>query len=370
MEKDFCQEVKSIVIDINNALEEDRSHGSDKDNEDTDKKEEVDNDDNKNESVQSKQNAKKTRKTEGGKESGDEKEGKSTENEEKKKNEKDGKKSKKDKEKKKDTEEKKEDYHKQLKMETVGLADIDKLFTDLMTSLNKFVATREKMQQARESFEKTMKTICNFDGEKEFQTYIKELKEKAKQGKIQIYIDTNNGEIKLDSVKGVDPPAPYRNAVKALNDIKASAKETVDLEPVVERGLESCGRDITKIEPLKDFKKLVSGVKETMTLPKKAKAFNENRKKVQQAPQIVKEFCLYVKQILADIVNAFNEDDNTKEKDEETAEKDDSNEDDANGGNDEDDKKEQTVEAVVHAPGSSTKMEDVLLEENTGTVAC
>lgn len=359
MVKQFCQEVKVIIVEMSEVLGDKTDDEDDKDS-DTDNKApaaDADDEDGKTQSTETKE-----REDEDKDEDKDEDEtvasGGSTAQKKKEKKEND-KKSKKD-------EKKKKDYHKQLKMETVGLGDIDKLFTDLGTSLNKFIATREKMQQARESFEKIIKTICNFDGKKELKAYIKELKEKAKEGNMQIYIDTSNGEIKLDSVKGVDPPAPYRNAVKALNDIKASGKETLDLEPVVERGIESCARDITKIEPLKDFKKLVSGFKETMALPKKVKAFNENAKKVQQAPQIVKELCLYVKQILEDIVNAFKEDDKTKEKNEETEEKDDdAKEDKIAGGND---KKENTVEATIHAPGKYTKTEKV--EENNSMVVC
>lgn len=268
MVTDFCEEVQSIVEDISIAFDEDR-HDDDNDN-----------------TVQGTKNGNNEKKEEKGKQ--------------KKEND------------KKKEEKKTPDYQKQLKMETVGLADVDKIFSDVMVTLNRFVTNREKLQQSRDSFEKIMKTLCNFDGEKEFKDYIDELKKKAKEGKIHIYIDVTDGDIKLDSVKGVDPPAPYRNAVKALNDVKAAAKATVGLGPDVENGLEACGKDIVNIEPLKDFKKMVSGTKELMALPKKVKAFNENRKKVQNAPQIVREFLGCVEKIIVDISKAFTEDDTGK----------------------------------------------------------
>jgi len=199
----------------------------------------------------------------------------------------------------------KDEFHKKLKFESVGLADIDNVFTSLATAINPFVETRERLQAARESFENVVKTICKFDAKKELKDYIKELKKDAKEGNITIYIDEVDGEIKVKSIEGVKPPKPYRDAVQALKNIKSSGKEAVELEPHVQHGIENCVDRIKQIDPQRDFHSLLKKKTDVFTLPGKIKKFNDNRKKAQEIPGIVKEFCLYVEGLLKDILEGL-----------------------------------------------------------------
>ena len=61
----------------------------------------------------------------------------------------------------------KEEFHKKLKFDSVGLDDIENMFTSLATAINPFVETRESLQAAKESFENIVKKILNFDAKKE-----------------------------------------------------------------------------------------------------------------------------------------------------------------------------------------------------------
>ena len=66
----------------------------------------------------------------------------------------------------------KEEFHKKLKFDSVGLDDIENMFTSLATAINPFVETRESLQAAKESFENIVKEILNFDAKKELLEYI------------------------------------------------------------------------------------------------------------------------------------------------------------------------------------------------------
>ena len=210
----------------------------------------------------------------------------------------------------------KEEFHKKLKFESVGLDDIDNVFTSLASAINPFVETRERVQAARESFENIVKSICNIDVKKELKDYIKELKKDAKEGNITIYIDDTDGEIKVKSIKGVKPPKLYRDAVQALRNLKSAGSETVELEPDVQHGIGECFERVMQINPQRDFHNLLKKKSDVFTLPGKIKKFNDNRKKAQEIPGIVKEFCLYVKRLLTDILEAL-----TGEEDADTADK-------------------------------------------------
>ena len=199
----------------------------------------------------------------------------------------------------------KEEFHKKLNFESIGLDDIDNVFTSLASAINPFVETRERVQSARESFENIVKSICNIDVKKELKDYIKELKKDAKEGNITIYIDETDGEIKVRSIEGVKPPKLYRDAVQALRNLKSAGSETVELEPHVQDGIEKCVDRITQIDPQRDFHSLLKKKTDVFTLPGKIKKFNDNRKKAQEIPGIVKEFCLYVKGLLTDVLEAL-----------------------------------------------------------------
>jgi len=245
-------------------------------------------------------------------------------------------------------EKKKDELHKKLKFESVGLTDIDSVFISLASAINPFVETRERIQAARESFENVVKTVCKFDAKKEFKDYIKELKKNAKEGNITIYIDEEDGEIKVKSIKGVKPPKPYRDAVEALKNIKLSGKEAVELEPHVQDGVEKCVDRIKAIDPQRDFHSLLKTKTAVFSLPGKIKKFNDNRKKAQEIPGIVKEFCLYVEQLVRDILEAL-----TGEKEETEEKKEDSDGEKGDGGD------KSTLEVTGERKGSEeTKAED------------
>ncbi|XP_066024916.1 myosin-2 heavy chain-like [Pocillopora verrucosa] len=211
----------------------------------------------------------------------------------------------------------KEEFHKKLKFDSVGLDDIDNMFSSLATVINPFVETRESLQAAKESFENIVKKILNFEANKELKEYITELKKDAKEGNITIYIDETDGEIKVKSIEGVKPPKPYRDAVEALKNIRTAGSEAVELEPDVQHGIEEFMHRITQIKPQRDFHSLLKKKSDVRALPRKIKRFNENRKKAQEIPGIVKEFCLYVERILTDILEALTgEEDSTTKKEE------------------------------------------------------
>ena len=204
-----------------------------------------------------------------------------------------------------------------MKFDSVGLDDIDDMFSSLATAINPFVETRESLQAAKESFENIVKKILNFDAKKELKEYIKELKKDAKEGNITIYIDETDGEIKVKSIEGVKPPKPYRDAVEALKNIRTAGSEAVELEPDVQHGIEEFMHRITQINPQRDFHSLLKKKSDVFALPGKIKRFNENRKKAQEIPGIVKEFCLYVERILTDILEALTGEEDSATKKEE-----------------------------------------------------
>lgn len=287
MVRDFCRKIKEIILEIYHAFA---------DEEDQKKMEE--------ELAEDDETSKDEEKTE---------EGATGKSNSKKEDKKGGSSTEKDKSKK---EKEKDELHKKLKFESVGLGDIDNVFTSLATAINPFVETRERLQAARESFENIVKSICNIDVKKELKDYINELKKDAKEGNITIYIDEVDGEIKVKSIEGVKPPKPYRDAVQALKNMKSAGNETVELEPQVQHGIGQCVDRITQIDPQRDFHSLLKKKSDVFTLPGKIKKFNDNRKKAQEIPSIVKEFCLYVKRLLTDILEAL-----TGEKDDDPADK-------------------------------------------------
>lgn len=275
MVRDFHRKVKEIILEIYHAFadEEDKKKMKEemaKDDEESNEEDKAHNEDG------AKKKKKKTTKEKGA-------DGKNKSNKEKEKDE----------------------FHEKVKFESVGLVDVDNLFTTVAITINPFVETRERLQAARESFEKVVKTICNFDGKKELKDYIKELKKDAKEGDITIYINEEDGQIKVKSVKGVKPPKPYRDAVQALENIRTSGKQTMELEPHVQHGIEDCVDRVKQIDPRRDFHSLLKKKTDLLTLPGKIKKFNDNRKKVQEIPGIVKEFCLYVEHLLKDILEAL-----------------------------------------------------------------
>eukprot|EP00794_Sanderia_malayensis_P018643 gene18643-20524_t len=202
-------------------------------------------------------------------------------------------------EKKKIDNKEKESYHKALKFEKIGIIDIDSLFTDLASTINPFVTSREKMQKAREKFEKAFVMIDEFDGEKEFKEYLKVLKKKAEQGKIRIRIDVGN-TMRIDSVTGVPVPKPIQDVVDCLNAMNSCALQVVDLEPDVQRGIERVLNEIQNIRPETDLRRALK-LRELPKLPTKIKKFNNNRKTAQEAPGTVADFFKYIKQIILDV---------------------------------------------------------------------
>ena len=200
----------------------------------------------------------------------------------------------------KDANKKEEDYEKALKMEYIDVPDIDYLFQDFATAINPFVTSREKLEKARNSFEFTMKMLSNFDPETELKQYFKVLKEKAAKDEIHLYIDVTDGDIHIRSVTGVPLPKPYRDAVKCINDIRACALQLIDMEPQIERGVQSVWDDMSRINPFNDLLRVLK-FKELPRLRGKLKKFNNNRKKMQKAPKIIKDFFIYIKKILSDI---------------------------------------------------------------------
>ena len=262
---------------------------------------------------------------------------------------------------------KKDDFHKKLKFESVGLADIDNVFISLSSAINPFVETRERIQAAREAFENVVKTICNFDAKKELKDYIKELKKDAKEGNITIYIDEVDGEIKVKSIKGVKPPKPYRDAVQALKNIRLSGKEAVELEPHVQHGIEECVTRIKQIDPQRDFHSLLKKKTDVFTLPGKIKKFNDNRKKAQEIPGIIKEFCLYVERLLKDILEGLtgekeeteeNKGEKSGEKDEDSDKKDDGSDKKNEVGDEKDPDDKKDKEQSSSAKDEPVKKED------------
>ena len=190
---------------------------------------------------------------------------------------------------------------------------------------------RERLQAAKEAFENIVETIHNFDSKNELKEYIKELKKDAKEGNITIYIDESDGEIKVKSIEGVKPPKPYRDAVQALKNIREAGSEAVELEPEVQNGIGEFLDRVTQINPQRDFHGLLKKKSDLYTLPGKIKKFNENRKKAQEVPGIVKEFCLYVERLLNDILEALTgEEDSAAKKGEGTGEDGDGNPTDEN----------------------------------------
>ncbi|XP_015753375.1 PREDICTED: glutamic acid-rich protein-like isoform X1 [Acropora digitifera] len=241
---------------------------------------------------------------------------------------------------------KKDDLHKSLKFEKVGFADIDNVFTSLASTFNPFVETRERIQTARESFENIVTSMRDFSGKKELKEYLQELKKDAKEGNITIYIDTEDGEIKVKAVEGVKPPKLYRDAVKALNDLHSSVKEAVELEPHVQLGIEECFERINHIDPKRDFHDLLQKKKDVFTLPGKIKKFNDNRKKLQEIPGIVKEFFLYVNRLLEEMLEIL-----TGEKEENTTEEENSKEDEQEEDIREDSKEDEQEEDISDREG-------------------
>ena len=241
---------------------------------------------------------------------------------------------------------KKDDLHKSLKFEKVGFADIDNVFTSLASTFNPFVETRERIQTARESFENIVTSMRDFSGKKELKEYLQELKKDAKEGNITIYIDTEDGEIKVKAVEGVKPPKLYRDAVKALNDLHSSVKEAVELEPHVQLGIEECFERINHIDPKRDFHDLLQKKKDVLTLPGKIKKFNDNRKKLQKIPGIVKEFFLYVNRLLEEMLEIL-----TGEKEENTTKEENSKEDEQEEDIREDSKEDEQEEDISDREG-------------------
>lgn len=285
MVRDFCRKTKEIILEIYDAFADD---------EDKQKIEEemaAEDDDNKERNDANQEGAKKKGKSE----SGD----------------------------KKTKTNKKDEFYKSLKFEKVGFADIDDLFISLASTFNPFVETRERIQTARESFENIVMSILNFNGKKELKEYLQELKNDAKEGNITIYIDEEDGVIKVKAVEGVKPPKLYRDAVKALSNLHSAVKEAVELEPHVQQGMEESLERINDIDPKRDFHDLLQKKKDLLTLPGKIKKFNDNRKKLQEIPGIVKEFFLYVNRLLKEILEiltAKKEEDTTEKKEEDSKE--------------------------------------------------
>ena len=160
-------------------------------------------------------------------------------------------------------------YHEALTFDKIGIPDIDKIFTDLSSTINPFVTNREKMQKARESFEDVCKMICEFDAEKEFKAYLKDLKEKAKKDQIHIYFDVNQGSLEIKSISGVPVPGPYRNAVRLLSDVQSCLEILLDMGPMIQTDIESSLEDVLNISPEKDLRKALT-MRELPKLPAKS----------------------------------------------------------------------------------------------------
>ena len=201
---------------------------------------------------------------------------------------------------------KKDEYEKALKMEYIDVPDIDYLFQDFSSAINPFVTSREKLEKARKSFEVAMNMLIDFDAEKELQEYFKELKRKAVMDEIHIYVDFADGCICVSSITGVPVPKPYSDAVKCINDIKACAVQLLNMEPQIDRGVQSCLDDLSQIDPMKDLRRELN-LKGLLQIRGKVKKFNSNLKKVQKAPKIIKDFFNYIKKTLSDIKEFFEE---------------------------------------------------------------
>lgn len=205
---------------------------------------------------------------------------------------------------KKGKEQEEADYEKALKMEYIDVPDFDYLFQDFASAINPFVTSREKMEKARKSFETTMNMLETFDAEKELREYFKVLKKKAAKDEIHVYIDVTDGEIYVKSLSGIPTPKPYRDAVKCINDIKTCAIQLLEMEPQIERGVQSVGDDLSKISPFNDLRRVLQ-FKDLPKIRGKVKKFRNNLKKVEKSPKIIKDFLSYVKKTLSDIKEFF-----------------------------------------------------------------
>ena len=205
---------------------------------------------------------------------------------------------------KKGKEQEEDDYEKALKMEYMDVPDIDYLLQDFESAINPFVTSREKMEKARKSLEVAMNMLETFDAEKELREYFKELKKKAAKDEIHLYIDVTDGEIHVKSVSGIPTPKPYRDAVKCINDIKACAIQLLEMEPQIERGVQSVWDDMSKISPFSDLQRLLQ-FKDLLRIRGKVKKFRNNLKKVEKSPKIIKDFFSYVRKTLDDIKEFF-----------------------------------------------------------------
>ena len=162
--------------------------------------------------------------------------------------------------------------------------------------------------------------------------------------------------------------------MQALKNIRLSGKEAVELEPHVQHGIEECVTRIKQIDPQRDFHSLLKKKTDVFTLPGKIKKFNDNRKKAQEIPGIIKEFCLYVERLLKDILEGLtgekeeteeNKGEKSGEKDEDSDKKDDGSdkknevgdEKDPNGKKDEEQSSSAKDEPVKKEDDSSEDME-------------
>ena len=204
--------------------------------------------------------------------------------------------------------EKPDKFHKKLIMKIIDIPDIDNTFQDFAKAVNPFIVTREKIETARQSFQTIVQALRNFEPKKDLKEYIDELKKKAEEDKIRIYFDKDNGVITAVSTTGIEPPKLYRDAVKALTDMKKACQELVDLEPHVQQGIRKTIDDVSEISPVRDIKKHVK-IRELHRLPGKIIKFKNNLKNVKQTPSIINEFVNYVKQLVLDITYALKDDD-------------------------------------------------------------
>ncbi len=201
---------------------------------------------------------------------------------------------------KKDANKKEEKSHKEIRFEKIGIPDIDRLFSDFASAVNPFEKCREKLQKARDSFTSLVKKIAELDADADLKAYVEEFKKKARITNVHLYIDRVDNSIEISADAEVPVPKIYKDAVRALNDVKKCAASTLDLEPEIQRGIESVLQDISNISPERDLKRALKFT-ELPKLPKKLKKFNNNRKMAQEAPEIVSNFFREIKKTLDDI---------------------------------------------------------------------
>ena len=181
-------------------------------------------------------------------------------------------------------------------METLGLTNVDEIFSQFQSTFNAFYFCQVDMQTAVKDF----KTAVNTTGE--FRVCLSEFKLQLSGHRVVIK------KLAIKFPKAIEKGGgSIADGAKALVSILKTYEKMENLPVKVTRKGVECLKDVMELDVSELAGKEVGGNVFNLAskIPKQVKSMRKNMKEIAKAPKIVSEFFKYATSIVMEVIEAF-----------------------------------------------------------------